>query len=234
MVARLVYIIDEQGSDPPSWPEGPSHTLQASDPEEQDWFGHAVAIDGDTAVIGAPGAGGEANKAYVFELTGSNTWEEQQFLTPDSPQASGGFGRSVAIAGNFIAVGAPFEDSAWGAVYLYEKEPDGSWHLSDRVVASDRSEDASFGDAVALDGDLLLVGAQYGPDVTFTGRAYLFARNSAGSWREALAFSGSDLAAGDRFGRGLDLSSTSVAVGAPGRDTDAGVSSVGEVFIYAR
>jgi hypothetical protein len=232
--AGLAYIIDEQGLTPPSWPEGPSHTLEASDPAEDDWFGHAVAIDGGTAVVGAPGEGGHANKAYVFELQGNGTWEEQQILAPSSPQSAGGFGWSVAIDGDTIAVGAPYEDSAFGAAYLYQQAPDGSWSPAGRVVASDRSEDASFGIRVSLDGGLLLVGAEFGPDLTFTGRAYLFSRNSSGAWGEAVAFSATDLAAGDRFGRGADISGENVVMGAPGRETETGATDGGEVFVYSR
>jgi len=232
--AGLAYIIDEGGTTPPSWPEGPSHTLEASDPQENDWFGYAVAIDGETAVVGAPGEGGHANKAYVFERQGDGSWEEQQILAPASPQSAGGFGWSVAIDGETIAVGAPYEDSAFGAAYLYQQASDGAWGPAGRVVASDRSNDASFGIRVSLDGGLLLVGAEYGPESTFTGGAYLFSRNSSGSWLEGLAFSATDLASDDRFGRGADISGESVVVGAPGRETETGATDGGEVFVYSR
>ena len=231
--AGLAYIIDEGGTTPPSWPEGPSHTLEASDPQENDWFGYAVAIDGGTAVVGAPGEGGHANKAYVFERQGDGSWQEQQILAPASPQPAGGFGWSVAIDGETIAVGAPYEDSASGAAYLYQQASDGSWIPAGRVVASDRSNDASFGIRVSLDGGLLLIGAELGPETTFTGRAYLFSRNSSGSWLEGLAFSATDLAAGDLYGRGADISGESVVVGAPGRETETGATDGGAVFIYA-
>lgn len=233
--AGAAHVIDDLGLPQPSWPEGPTHTLRASDAAANDWFGYAVAIEGEIAVVGAPGQGGHANKAYVFERQIDGTWEEHQILSPSSPQSAGGFGWSVAIDEDIIAVGAPYEDSAFGAAYLYEQEPDGSWTYAGRVVASDRSEDASFGIRVSLNNGVLLVGAEFGGGATSAyGRAYLFSRSGTGSWEERLSVSPIDAVGGDRYGFGADISEETVVIGAPSRASGAGADSDGEIFVYRR
>jgi hypothetical protein len=69
-------------------------------------------------------------------------------------------GQSVALSGETLAAGAPGENARQGAVYLWQKEPDG-WREQTRLVAADGRADDEFGFAVALDGDLLVVGAAY-------------------------------------------------------------------------
>lgn len=100
--------------------------LVAPNPDLRDWFGHAVAISGDTIVVGAPleqsnatGIDGDetnnlaesAGAAYVFVRNGT-AWTKQAYLKASNTQAEDIFGASVAIDGDTIAVGAGLEDSA--------------------------------------------------------------------------------------------------------------------------
>ena len=71
-------------------------------------FGGAVAIDGDTAVIGA--TGGAKGAAYVFVLE-DGIWAQQAKLIDIPTDSSAQFGSSVAISGNIIVVGAPADDA---------------------------------------------------------------------------------------------------------------------------
>ena len=87
-------------------------------------FGYAVAIDVDTAVVGAPmdgEAGENAGAAYVFVHDGSN-WVEQAKLVASDAASSAQFGNAVAISGNTIVVGAHVDDangSGSGAAYVF-------------------------------------------------------------------------------------------------------------------
>ena len=85
--------------------------LTASDGDNNDFFGISVAIDGDTAVAGAPldnnGDLSNQGAAYVFTRSGT-TWTEQQKLTASDGKANDLFGTSVAIDGDTVVAGAPW------------------------------------------------------------------------------------------------------------------------------
>ena len=102
--------------------------LKAPNAGASDEFGHALAIHGDTIVVGAPkessdhpsiandGTGSEDNgasetgAAYVYVRSGS--WTSQAYLKAPNPDISDKFGESVAISGDTIVVGARYEDSS--------------------------------------------------------------------------------------------------------------------------
>jgi hypothetical protein len=114
-------------------------TLLAAETVEGDYFGWAVAIEGDVLVVGAPGAfrrGGEsAGEAYVFERAGlGNPWAQVATLSPEELRPHDNFGLSAwVLSPTRVAIGAPLarvagRDQA-GVLYLYEREPEGTWAL---------------------------------------------------------------------------------------------------------
>ena len=176
--------------------------LKASNAEASDDFGSSVAIDGDTIVVGAPdeasaatgvnsaAPGPEDNSrlgsgaAYVFRRSGT-AWTQQAYLKASNTGPSDGFGRSVAISGDTIAVSAPDEDSAAtgvngsapgqdddsmasaGAVYVFRRSGT-NWAQEAYVKASNTGAFDQFGDSIALSSDTLVVGAS-GEDSGATG-----------------------------------------------------------------
>lgn len=155
--------------------------LTASDRVVYDDFGWSVAISGDHAIVGAPGATAdgveEAGGAYMFLRWGSN-WVPQAKLEPSDPHPSKDFGRSVAISGNHALVGDPGDyDTApgSGAAYLYKRTSSG-WVMSGpKLTASDAAEFSNFGQSVGISTAHAIVGA---PDATDTfshqGVAYVY------------------------------------------------------------
>ena len=144
--------------------------LVAGEGTEGDNFGSALAIDGDVMVVAAPGAdvgGVETSGAvYVFlRDPTSGEWLEHQHLLP----ANGDFGdsfleMSLAIEGDTIVVGAPYttlQDFQEGVVYVFERDQGGPGIWGEVAQLSDVSVDdgGHFGSGVALEGDLLVVGA---------------------------------------------------------------------------
>jgi hypothetical protein len=159
-------------------------------------------------LAGAPGVdcGGaaESGAAYLFERGGDGSWNRIE-KPIDETTSRDDFGHSVDISGLRVIAGAPKADlpgqigeiADAGLAYIIDEQgstppswPEGP---SYSLEASDRSEDASFGIRVSLRGGLLLVGAEYSPGTTSTGRACLFSRNNSGAWREGFAFSATDL-----------------------------------------
>lgn len=174
--------------------------LKASNAELNDGFGRAVAIDGDTIVVGATGEdsaasgvngtspGPEDNSrsasgaAYVFRRSGTS-WTQDAYLKASNTGSNDAFGRGVAISGDTIAVSATDEDSAATGVN----------------GASPGQDDDSLASA---------------------GAVYVF-RRSGTAWAQEAYVKASNTGASDLFGDSVALSGTTLVVGASGEDSGA-------------
>jgi DNA-binding beta-propeller fold protein YncE len=212
------------------------------------FFGASVALssNGGTALVGAPHDTGNNGAAFVFVRSGS-TWSQQAELVSDCTGGSctnegtgesghGNFGTGVALSadGSTAAIGAPFDNSSEGAVWVFTRSGS-SWTQQTELVADCTSscdnegigETAvgSFGNAVALsaDGGTLLAGA---PLDNSDGAAWVFTR-SGSSWTQqaqlvgdctsSCANEGTGESAGGEFGQAVALSGlgTTALIGAP-------------------
>jgi len=137
--------------------------LVPSDGEEDDRFGWAVAVSGNTIAIGSRENDDNAinsGAVYVYEFDG-NTWEERQKLF-GTPGVGDLFGNSVALDGDWMLVGAPFYDvtgTNHGAAYAFHRQ-DGLWTLAQLVVPipEDLDINSMYGFSVALDGEVMVIG----------------------------------------------------------------------------
>ncbi len=164
--------------------------LTASDGDVGDYFGFSTAVAGDTAVVGSrydidipPRAG----SAYVFERNqgGPARWGEVKKLFASDRGSQEQFSESVAISGDTIVVGADFDDDFGdesGSAYVFDRDSGGSnnWGQVKKLLPSDGAPGHRFGIDVAIDGDIIVVGA-FGGDA-----AYVFHRNQGGlnNWGE--------------------------------------------------
>jgi len=120
-LSGAVYVFVRSGT---TWSQ--QAYLKASNTGAGDRFGGAIAISGDTIIVGAAnessnatGINGNQNDnsatiagaAYVFVRSGT-TWSQQAYLKASNAEAGDLFGTSVDIEGNMVVVGAPGEDSA--------------------------------------------------------------------------------------------------------------------------
>ena len=150
--------------------------LTAADAAATDYFGHSVAISGNTAIAGSywdDDAGARAGSAYLFDVTTGN----QLYKLAAADAAAGDiFGYSVAIAGNTAIVGARFDDdggSASGSAYLFDVTTGIQLF---KLTAADAAEFDNFGYSVAISGDRSIVGAPSDDDAgDGSGSAYLYA-----------------------------------------------------------
>src|SRR5437870_1157938 len=172
-------------------------------------FGTAVAIDGDTAVVGVPQdpeAGFDAGAAYVYLRTGS-TWSQQAKLMAADAAGSSEFGSSVAISGDTLVVGAPFTAAGGvkvGAAYAFVRSGT-TWMQQAKLVPTDAIGDDLFGASVAIDGETLAVGAiGTGQDYFDEGAVYVYAR-SGGTWTQQARLRSSQPGPGNAFGFSLAL-----------------------------
>src|SRR5262245_8555410 len=199
-----------------------------------DAFGYAVALDGDTVLVGAYRSDAVANDqgaAYAFALRDSRSVERQKLTAADGV-AGAQFGYAVALDGDTLAVGALYDASgangSQGSVYVFARSG-ATWTLQQKLTANDGADGDQFGHAVALSGDTLVVGAN-GDDVGGNGNqgsAYVFTRNGV-VWtqRQKLTAVGIDGLAGDNFGASVSLSGQTVVVGAPGVNNSQGSAYV--------
>jgi hypothetical protein len=202
-----------------SWVE--SLRLEASDGELPDQFGHAVALDGDTLLVGAFRDDAFRGSAYVFVWDGA-TWTEQAKLVAPDGLAEDYFGYSVAIDGDTAALGAYLRGSAKGAVYMFVRSGT-TWSHQATLEAADVTAPDGFGVAVALEDDTVVATAYW--DDSRAGSAYVFTRTGT-TWTERARLVASDRVGGDNFGSAVALSGGTVAIGAAGDDSRTGATYV--------
>lgn len=262
-IATQDYVIDVTRQDAPSFAQ--RAYSKASNTDAGDSFGYSVAVNKDTMAVGAfneaststgingndadNGAAGSGG-VFIFTRDTAGTWTQQAYVKASNTDAGDRFGFSVALSGDTLAVGAPYEDSATtgvngnqaddtvaqsGAVYVFTRNA-GAWTQQAYVKASNTGSGDLFGGIVALSGDSMAVGA-YGEDSSSTGinggqgndatagnsgAVYVFTRN-AGAWSQEAYIKASNTGATDFFGYYLSvaLSGDTLAVGAYGEASSA-------------
>ena len=192
--------------------------LTATDADAGDSFGHSVDISGDWAVIGAyrdqiSNGAWDAGSVYVYRRHG-NAWVGQAKLTASDASPGDWFGFSVAIDGDVILVGSKADDdngSASGSVYVFRF--DGvDWIEEAKLTASDGARDDEFGHSVALDDDVVVVGAPQN-NLTGPGWSYVY-RLDGVQWVEEAKLVASDGQAEDDFGISVSVSGDVALIGA--------------------
>ena len=228
--------------------------LKASNTDIHDFFGRSVAVSGDTVVVGADGeesnatgingdqddnSAPTAGAAYVFVRNGT-TWTQQAYLKASNTDAFDVFGRSVAVSGDTVVVGALNEESNAtgingdqednsaqyaGAAYVFVRDGT-TWTQQAYLKASNTDAFDLFGRSVAVSGDTVVVGAdgeesnatgingdQDDNSASYTGAAYVFVRNGA-IWTQQAYLKASNTDTFDRFGISVAVSGDTVVVGA--------------------
>jgi hypothetical protein len=233
-----------KGSNTEGYPESPYGDL----------FGSSVAVSGDTVVVGAFGEdsnatgvnGGQSDNsvdgsgaAYVFVRTGTN-WTQQAYLKASNTGPEDSFGRSVAVSGDTVVVGAMNEwsnasgvngnqsnNSAQyaGAAYVFVRSGT-NWTQQAYLKASNTEARNAFGVSVAVSGDALVIGAfeessnatgvngnQNDSSAFAAGAAYVFVRTGT-NWSQQAYLKASNAGAEDEFGWSVAVSGDTVVVGA--------------------
>ena len=209
--------------------------LVASDAANTDYFGSAVAIDGDTLVVSAPfddDLGTQSGSAYVFVRSGTS-WTQQAKLLASDGNVRDLFGTSVALSGDTVVVGTYQHDNAGlacGAAYVFVRSGS-TWTEQAKLVPGDAQENDAFGRSVAVLGDTLVAASLLDDDLGLdSGSVYVFTR-AAGVWSERAKLNAGDEEALDGFGRSVALVGGTVVVGAFGR-SDAAMGT-GAAYVFA-
>ncbi|HBO44685.1 MAG TPA: hypothetical protein DD670_12285, partial [Planctomycetaceae bacterium] len=208
--------------------------LTASDGAASDLFGFSVSVSGKVAIVGAyqdDDMGSNSGSAYIFENIGSD-WVQLAKLTASDGVTGDYFGSRVAVSGSVAVVGAYQDDdkgSNSGSAYIFEDTGSG-WIQVAKLTAADGAASDNFGNAVAIEGNTVLVAAYQDDDKgSNSGSVYVF-RNTGSSWVQNAKLTADDGAASDWFGSSVAISGSLVIVGANG-DDDKGSAS-GSAYIF--
>ena len=215
--------------------------LTASDGADYDSFGFGVSIDNDTICVGAPRKDNQMGGVYVFvkPASGWQNTSETAFLTGSNLEGGDNLGYSVAVSGDVILGGAPYDDVSGdayrGVVYLYQK-PAGGWiNMTEtaQLTASDGAAYDELGYDVAIDGDVAVAGAIYAsidgkPD---QGAVYVFEKPTGGwaTGTETAKLTTSDGGDDDETGRGVSIDGNTIVAAAYGYKFNTGA-----VMVYVR
>ncbi len=190
-------------------------------------FGRSVAVDGDTALVGAPRYTTQGS-VFVYVRSGS-TWTQQARLWAPSPASYLGF--SVSLDGDTALVGAPFEEPTGhrlGAAYVFTRTGT-TWSAPVRLTPLDPRDWAYVGISVAIDGDTALVGADQDSGVAWgAGAAYVFTRSGT-SWTQQARLTASDGDEYDYYGGSVSVDGDTALVGARSAHDLAGGA-----YVYVR
>ena len=209
--------------------------LTASDGEDVDLFGNAVAISRDTIVIGSidDDHGRDSGAVYVFTRDAAGTWTQSAKLTASDAAQDDYFGYSVSISGDTALFGAIYDDDGGdnsGAAYVFTRGASGAWTQSAKLTAPNAAAVEYFGGAVAISGETALISSS-GDAVggSESGAAHVFTRGAGGTWTHTAKLKASDAASGDRFGSSVAVAGDVAAIGS---DSDDGFT--GSAYTFAR
>ena len=235
---------DEAASN--QWSETQKLTAGA-DEDADDRFGTSVALNSDTALVGAPFENGGGAVFVFVRDPDDNSWDLQQKLTASDASPGDQFGYSVSVFGNTAIVGAPQADVTGaltaGAIYVFTRDPTDAtdpWSQSEKLEASDAAAGDEFGAAVSLAGNTALVGA---PGVDLppiglvmrlnAGAAYDFRRDpDTGLFSQRSKLTASDAAADEDFGAAVVVSCDTMIIGAPETDLVALLIDAGAAYVF--
>jgi hypothetical protein len=238
-LARRPDALSIQPFGVPTWLE---QKVTADDGVTGDALGFSVAIDGDTALIGATQGtsaptgvdNGGAGAVYVFTNQGG-TWTQTQKLTAADGVDNDQFGYFVALRGDLAVVGAAFatvgSNGRQGAVYVFDRNG-ASWSQAQKLVADDGAISDQLGWSVATDGVRIAAGA---PGVSVngnfaTGAVYVF-DNDGTTWSQTTKLTADDGAGADDFGFSVAIHGNRVLASALGAAV-GGNAGQGAAYVF--
>ena len=175
-LANAVYAFRMDGG---GWQ--PQGTLSSQRVGGDDAFGTALSMDGDVAVVTAPGRNQSEGAAFTFRADGSGEWAPTGQLAAFDGFQSDEFGSTIAMDGGEVWIGSPRAGNRQGAAYVFSGGIDG-WVGASKVSGSDPESGDAFASSLAVGGNVAVVGV-VGADLG-AGTATIFERGTQG-WREA-------------------------------------------------
>jgi len=204
-----------------------------------DEFGSSVLLDDSLAFVGSPRNEYDANNeneiSYagaleIFELKADGSWVFKQKLCAADRSEDAFFGNSIALSGDYLAVGALYEAyddqglnyiEGAGSIYLFEKKANGQWEQIQKLVPEERGYEDEFGESIGFQDGILVAGASYddedanGENLAYeAGSVYVFKQAESGLLEQIQKLTSPIRYSGDYFGVDVALSLPWLVVGA--------------------
>ncbi len=187
-----------------------------------DRFGCSVVLDEHTLVVGA-NRDNKAGSIIIFEKKETG-WNQTLKIFSSDGKAKDKFGSSLALSGDYLAVGADGAEGFMGAIYIFDKNLGGqnNWGEVKKIQPMDAKTDDRFGKTIAMSGDYLLAGSE-GHEMGM-GATYLFRKNKDGAdnWGLANKMNAMDGSPRDLFGSSVAMSGEDIFIGAYQSDRKGG------------
>ena len=228
----VVYVFrpDAQGA----WGRGGSLKITRADASNDDGFGSAIAVDGNTLLIGNAKADSGMGVVFVFTRDGTGAWRQTGSFTAPQRYTGDAFGSGITLANGraYIATGVSgFGSMVFtrrsGSVYVL-RNAGGTWSAETTLASSDTSGGATFGNAIATSGSRVMIG-NFRAD-SGNGAVYVFNRDGSGVWKLETKLSppGPITGRSSQFGSAIILRGDTALIGA-WQDRGAGA-----VWYYTR
>lgn len=202
-------------------------------------FGHAVAIDGRTAAVGAPFAGAIEGFVYIYRRGADGAWsQEAAFTGPDMGHPVIRFGATLALQDDELFVSSSVDEIEHMWVFVYRRAADGTWNLH-QALQPTGDLSLGMGSSLAVRGNRLIVGnvfsaaATFDPELTNAGAAYIFEKNAAGQWQQVALLTAGDPVQLNFFGSAVAIDGDTALVGALGRSLGS-LGMAGAIYTFER
>lgn len=211
--------------------------LQNPSSQSHGWFGCSVAISGARVVVGSPFDDVErvdAGRVYVYDLSGPTPTVPKAILSNPKSVAGEVFGKSVAISGSRVIVGAYTRDLstlAAGTAYVYDLLSATPTAPVVTLTNASPTKLKVFDVSVAISGARVVVGAYwYDASVIGSGTVCVYDLSKNTPTEPIAKLVNPDPAQGDLFGFSVAISGMRVVVGAPLDDT--GTLDAGSAYVF--
>ncbi len=213
--------------------------LIGNNTKSEDFYGYAVDVDGDFAIVTAPRNRG-TGAAYIYRREGI-VWEQKRNrirhrMMPIDPDGATFFGVSVTISGTTAVIGATgalVGEEESGAAYVFTENEPPFWNQHVKLTAGDRKGGDQLGYAVAISGNEIIAGAPLqDAGGRSSGAAYIFQKSEESGWVESSKLSDGETASEDQFGTSVAISGNIAVSGAQQGDDIA--PNAGAAYIFER
>jgi hypothetical protein len=199
-------------------------TLLPPDLNDTNWFGYSVCIDTNRIVVGTY----YADEAYVYDYNGTEWSNDPEILSVAGSQDF--FGYSVSMDGDTIVIGALGDISSPGAAYVFDYNGL-SWDYKQTLTDSGGANGDQFGNSVAVDSNVIVVGARWDTVVSYREGSVLVFRLSGGTWSFEQKIENSGGNSVDEMGRSVAVSGDTFVAGVYSYAYGAN-GNAGAAFVY--
>ena len=206
--------------------------LAPADLPEEANFGHAVDLDGERLIVGAPYIDESVNaQGVVYIFADDGQWTQEARLTPGDLDVNF-VGADVAIDGDWAVIGAPRDNAdgvSAGSVFIYHRNSANEWKYHSRLARATSESYSYFGNNVCVEGGTVLVGAEYSSQFGANTGAVFVYELEGNAWSQAQVLSPNDKTAWSHFGGSVSIRNGIAAIGSYGHP-----NSTGSAYIFER